>query len=101
MVKVKKQTAIKIGVALLVVLIIWCVLRMKRTRPARRVIVTPVPTLAQMKPAETYEDDEDYVPEYSSEDYYDEGEGYAEYTDEPEGFTEYANTNFNGDLLED
>lgn len=105
MVKVKKQTMIQVGVALAIILVIWLVLKLKRTR-TRRVIVTSVPTLAQMKPAEKYEDEEEeYVgeaedEEYEDEEYYvDETEGYAEYP-KIEAYTQYAEANSTGDLLE-
>lgn len=101
MVKVKKQTMIQVGVALAIILVIWLVLKLKRNR-TRRVIVTSVPTLAQMKPAEKYEDEEEeYVgEEYEDEEYYvDETEGYAEYP-KTEAYTQYADANSTGDLLE-
>jgi hypothetical protein len=104
MVKVKKQTMIQVGVALAVILVIWLVLKLKRNR-TRRVIVTAVPTLAQMKPlvkaAEKYEDDEEeYVDD---EEYYvdEETEGYAEYANvAKEPYTQYADATSTGDLLE-
>jgi hypothetical protein len=101
MVKVKKQTMIQVGVALAIILVIWLVLKLKRNR-TRRVIVTSVPTLAQMKPAEKYEDGEEYDgEEYEDEEYYvDETEGYAEYPKIVEAYTQYADANSTGDLLE-
>lgn len=96
-----KKTMTKIGVAIAIVLLVWCLLRLKRTRNARRVIVTSMPTLqgVPVMKAEKYEGEE-----YEGEDYeedgedYEESEEYEDYREEP--YTEFSNVSYQTDLLE-
>lgn len=94
---IKKDLLIKIGVALLVVAVIWFIVAGSKKVHKKRVIVTAMPKIPK---GEMY----DEMPEEVTEGYGDEDEvdeGYADWSgDAPETFDQYSSPQFNSDLLD-